>query len=90
MHVPVRLSRKLRDVLGDEAGKDMVSLIDELGSERAALEELRRDLLARMQDLEVKLLREIGEVKSDLMKWSLVFWVGAVAAIATLAGVLKH
>jgi hypothetical protein len=25
----------------------------------------------------------------DLIKWSFVFWVGAVAAIAMLAGVLR-
>ena len=38
----------------------------------------------RMGALEVKL----GDVKSDLMKWSFVFWCGAVASVAALAGVL--
>ena len=33
---------------------------------------------------------EIEAVKSDLMKWSFVFWCGAVAAIAALAGVLRQ
>ena len=33
---------------------------------------------------------EIAGVKSDLMKWSFVFWCGAVAAIAALAGVLRQ
>jgi hypothetical protein len=32
----------------------------------------------------------IGSAKSDLMKWSFVFWVGAVAAIAMLAGVFNR
>ena len=27
---------------------------------------------------------------ADLLKWSFVFWVGAVAAIAALAGVLRR
>jgi hypothetical protein len=31
----------------------------------------------------------VAEVKADLMKWSFVFWVGAVGAIAVLAGVLR-
>lgn len=31
----------------------------------------------------------IADSKADLMKWMLVFWVGAVGAIAALAGVLK-
>jgi len=33
--------------------------------------------------------RRIGDVKADLMKWSFAFWIGAVAAIAALAGVLR-
>jgi hypothetical protein len=32
---------------------------------------------------------KVGDVKSDLMKWSFVFWCGAVAAVAALAGVLR-
>ena len=32
----------------------------------------------------------VAEVKADLMKWSFVFWVGAVTAIAALAGVLRN
>jgi len=40
----------------------------------------------RVGMLEVK----IGEVQSNLMKWSFVFWVGAVTAIAVLAGVLER
>ena len=31
----------------------------------------------------------IAETKADLLKWSFVFWCGAVAAIAGLAGVLR-
>ena len=40
---------------------------------------------ARFVSLEAK----VGDVKSDLMKWSFVFWCGAVAAVAALAGVLR-
>jgi hypothetical protein len=32
--------------------------------------------------------KRVADVKADLMKWSFVFWVGAVSAIAMLAGVL--
>lgn len=31
----------------------------------------------------------VAEVKADVMKWSFVFWVSAVGAIAALAGVLR-
>lgn len=60
---------------------------------RADLAEFRREVSARFdridqrfQTLEIKL----GDVKADLMKWSFVFWVGAVTAIAVLAGVLER
>lgn len=33
--------------------------------------------------------KRVAETKADLMKWSFAFWVGAVTAIAILAGVLK-
>jgi len=54
-------------------------------------------LLERIHGLETKLDERIGkvevrlaDVKADLMKWSFVFWVGAVTAIAMLAGVLRN
>jgi hypothetical protein len=32
---------------------------------------------------------EMSKRAADLIKWSFVFWVGAVSAIAMLAGVLN-
>ena len=58
---------------------------DGLETRMGALEARMGALEARMGALEVRL----GDVKSDLMKWSFVFWVGAVTAIAALAGVLR-
>src|SRR6185436_15706265 len=50
----------------------------------------------RIHSVEVDLGRRIGDVSKEvertgaaLIRWSFVFWVGAVAAIALLAGVLK-
>ena len=34
--------------------------------------------------------KRIETVKSDLIAWSFVFWVGAVGALAVLAGVLRR
>jgi hypothetical protein len=36
-----------------------------------------------------RLEAKIEKRTADLMKWSFVFWVGAVGAIAVLAGVLR-
>jgi hypothetical protein len=70
---------------------------------RADFAELRQEMHAgfakthdRIHDVETTLRgeihvvdRRVAEVKADLMKWSFVFWVGAVTAIAILAGVLR-
>ena len=47
-------------------------------------------LVDRIHGVETKLGDRIGDVRADLMKWSFVFWVGAVTAIATLAGVFRQ
>ena len=52
---------------------------------RADLAEFRNEMRAELGQLR----GEIATVRSDLMKWSFVFWVGAVGAIAALAGVLR-
>ncbi len=48
---------------------------------------------ARLAQLEAtivgRLEAKIEQRTADLMKWSFLFWVGAVAAIAALAGVLR-
>jgi len=56
---------------------------------RAELAEFRQQMVAQMAAMEMRLGAQIADVKSDLMKWSFVFWCGAVAAIAALAGVLR-
>ena len=48
---------------------------------RVGFSEVRQD----MAHLETRLERRLG----DLIKWSFVFWVGAVGAIAMLAGALS-
>ena len=70
---------------------------------RAEFAQSRQELLDAIRGCESRLVERIhavdlsvskvevkvAEVKSDLMKWSFVFWVSAVGAIAALAGVLR-
>jgi len=44
----------------------------------------------RMDERFTALDRRVADVKSDLMKWSFVFWCGSVTAIALLARVLER
>ncbi len=115
MPITARLSRKLHQTLGDEAGEDLVTWMQQVDAQRvelrelnelnfarfdarlsASVAELRQEMQAgfatwggglrqEIAQLEIRLERRIG----DLIKWSFVFWVGAVGAIAALAGVLR-
>ena len=49
------------------------------------LDALEAKLTERIHEVD----RRVGDAKADLMRWSFVFWVGAVAAVAALAGVLR-
>jgi hypothetical protein len=67
--------------------------MNELSSQRERITDVLsaiQRLDDRVQGVEVRLTKEIGNVKADLMKWSFLFWVGAVSAIAMLAGVLQR
>ncbi len=44
---------------------------------------------AQIELVRGELVAQIERSKADLMKWSFVFWCGAVAAIAALAGVFR-
>lgn len=99
-----RLPSALREALGPHAAEDLVTIVDEMRADRAELRaefaEFRREMQTRFQAIDTRFDRvdqrfqvletKLGDVKADLMKWSFVFWVGAVTAIAVLAGVLDR
>jgi hypothetical protein len=62
----------------------MVTQSEERSHWRAEVALFRHDMHAGFARLETL----IEKRSADLIKWSFVFWVGAVAAIAMLAGVL--
>ena len=101
MALPSHLSKKLRQTLGSEAGGDFVTWLEEMRAERALLlsriEASESRLAQRMDDRFAKvderlagLQVAVADSKAELMKWMLVFWVGAVGAIAALAGVFRQ
>jgi hypothetical protein len=83
--VSPHLLRKLQEVLGAEAARDLVTRLEGVDACRGDIAELRHEMQLGFAKLEGLVER----TKADLMKWSFVFWVGAVAAIAALAGVLR-
>ena len=100
MSISPRLSRRLQQTLGEQAAEDLVTWMQQLDAEhagqreamRADFAELRQEMQAGFAQLrhEIQLLHTKLEQRSaDLIKWSFVFWVGAVTAVAVLAGVLR-
>ena len=105
MGVPAPLRRQLRDKIGADVSEGLVTWLEEMRAEHEdKLEQMHAEHIerlarmdARMDAMESRLIERINrlevrisDVQSNLMKWSFVFWCGAVAAIAALAGVLRQ
>lgn len=65
--------------LDDKWSQRLAALDDKWSQRIAALDD---KLIHRLHQVD----RHVGEAKADLMRWSFVFWVGAVAAVAALTG----
>ena len=78
--------------LDDKWSQRTAALEDRLSDRIATLEDKLSDRIATLEDKLSERIhqvdRRVGDAKADLMRWSFVFWVGAVAAVAALAGVL--
>ena len=84
--------------LGGQEGAEFVNWMHEMDARdrdvathgdfdqlRADIAELRQEMQVGFARLETRFERRVG----DLIKWSFVFWVGAVGAIAMLARALR-
>lgn len=92
MAIPQQLLRKLQETLGAEATEALVSWMEEADTHRGDVAELRHEMQISFAKLDQRfgaLETLIEKRTADLMKWSFVFWVGAVGAIAALAGALR-
>ena len=96
MAIPQQLRRKLQEALGAEAAEALVSWMEDADTHRGDVAELRHEMTVSFARLDQRLEQRFGHIETliekrtaDLMKWSFVFWVGAVGAIAVLAGVLR-
>ena len=92
MPVSQHLIRKIEQAFGREAAEELVRLIGESESLRGDLAELRHEMQLGFSKVDIRfaeLEKAIEQRAADLIKWSFVFWVGAVAAIALLARALR-
>ena len=94
-----QLSHKLEQRLGAEGASEFMNWMQRTETRTPDVAELRADMAELRQEMQVgfaKLHEEVAHLETrferrfgDLIKWSFVFWVGAVGAIAVLAGVLQ-
>ena len=98
-----RLPKHLRNVLGSDAGDELVNILDEIRADNARMRaehaEFRRAMDRRFDAVDARFDRidarfatlegRVADVRADLMKWSFAFWIGAVVAIAVLAKLIR-
>ena len=84
--------RAERELLRDDILASEARLVARMEQGFARVDERFANVDARFAKVDGRLAAlqvAIADSKAELMKWMLVFWVGAVGAIAALAGVLK-
>jgi hypothetical protein len=73
----------------EEMRAEHAQLMSRIDAVEARLTQRMDDRFAKVDERLAGVQVSIADAKGDLMKWMLVFWVGAVGAIAALAGVLR-
>ena len=93
MPAPHKFSRKLHEVIGDEAAEAMVEWVNHTDEK---LDKLEHELALFRQEMHVafaKVESAAAQRQADLMKWMLTFWVASlvtyVGAIVALAKVIR-
>jgi len=87
------LPRELREQLGESGSEALVDTF--ATAHMVAVDNFERTVSAmgerfehRLGDVEGRLRRDLGDLKFELLKWSFLFWVAQVAAIAGILSVL--
>lgn len=85
MSISPQLTRALQHALGQDASEEFVARFEETVSLRADLAEVRHEMRVGFE----RARADMSEIKAELMKWSFVYWIGAVTAIAVLFRTLR-
>lgn len=79
----IQLFQMLREKIGE---KEAQSLVEYVETKIEKEFDGKRDVLATKEDL----AREIGNSKSEVIKWMFIFWVGQLAAMIAIAKLFFH
>lgn len=87
----VLMPESLRNALGEEASKDLISLFDQASKSakenilETAADRIERHLTDFKAEVKVEIAgvkAEVSNVKADLIKWMFVFWIGQIAVLS--------
>lgn len=84
------LSEALRAKLGEEAAKGLVEALNAVAATthehtvEVVSERFERKLAEAKAELKAELVKQIAEVKADLIKWMFVFWLGQAATVLAI------
>ena len=76
----------VRTKLGDAGCDGLVSMFAE--AHRCATESFERNLDQNAALLTERVDRRLADLRADLLKWSFLFWLGQVATIAAVLGLI--
>jgi hypothetical protein len=77
----------LRDRLGDVASEGLMDMF--AAAHERAVESFERRLSEEVSKLRAEMHVGFADLKSELLKWSFLFWIGQLAAVAGLLSVLR-
>ena len=94
-----KLGLRLRDKLGPEASQDLSDAFVEVHHDMNSLHQemalLRQDMIEGFAKIRLEMAEgfakirvEMAETRADILKWSLLFWLGQFAATAALIATL--
>ena len=81
MAVPKQVARKLREMLGTEASDMMVDWLD---LREHHYDELRQEMRAGFAGIDARFARleaKMGDLKAEMLKWAMGFWIASLLAI---------
>jgi hypothetical protein len=82
--VTARLSKKLLERLGDEAGSEFVEWIEDVNRQ---LDQLRSDIASLRTDMaafESRVNVRLEAMKFEMLKWMFLFWVGTMGLVLAI------
>ena len=76
----------VRHKLGDAGSDGLLTMFAD--THRLAVDSFERRLDAQSTLLTERFDRRVAELRADLLKWSFLFWIGQLGAVAAILGLL--